>query len=259
MPLATPIPYYGGKARLAKRFVELMPEHRYYLEPYSGSAAVLLAKPPCEREVLNDLDGRLVNFWMMLRDHPKELIGLLKDTPYSEDEVRRAYEMSMDPLEDARRYFVTCTQTYNGGGTSQSSWSLSLTEGGWAPQSFQRTVDRLLDVSQRLKDVAVSNRDALKIIASFDREGAVIYADPPYVLSSRGGGEAYRHEQGDDHHRELAEVLEHSRACVLVSGYHSPLYDELFGHWETFEFPRHKTSAGGSTKPESIEVIWRKL
>jgi DNA adenine methylase len=259
--MRTVIPYYGGKARMAKRFVELMPKHKFYAEPYSGSAAVLLAKPKADREVINDLDVRLVKFWRVLRDRHQELAYSLFMTPYSEEEVRLSYEVSDDPLEDARRYFLSCTQTYNGGGTKASSWSLSLSEGGWAPESFHRSVARIYEVADRMRTVGVSNRDALTIIQHFDRRGAVIYCDPPYVISSRSGGDAYKHEQDDSHHKELAEALNNSQATILVSGYHSPLYDSLFDGWEVFEFDASKTSANTTKKkkPKAVEVIWRKM
>lgn len=258
--MRTVIPYYGGKARLSKRIAALMPEHRFYVEPYAGSAAVLLAKKKAEREVLNDLDGRLVNFWRVLRDRPDELAVQLFRTPYSEQEVILAREIAQDPLEDARRYFVACTQTYNGGGTKASSWSLSLTEGGWAPASFNNAVARLHLIADRLQSVAIAQRDALQLIQQFDRPDAVIYCDPPYVMGSRTGGKAYTHEQDDGHHRDLADLLARSKATVLVSGYHSPLYDDIFQDWEAIEFDTHKTSAStkNKKKPSATEVVWRK-
>lgn len=258
--MRTVIPYYGGKARLAKKIAALMPEHRFYAEPYSGSAAVLLAKEPAEREVINDVDGRLVNFWRVLRDNPQELTYKLLMTPYAEDEVVRARELSKDPVEDARRYFVLCTQTYNGGGTKASSWSLSLTEGGWAPSSFNNSAMRLHALAERMQHVAIAKRDAFQIIKQFDRTDAVIYCDPPYVVDSRSGGEAYRHEQDDSHHRELAKLLADSKATVLVSGYRSPLYEDIFGNWEAHEFETHKTSAStkDKKKPKAVEVVWKK-
>lgn len=245
---------------MSKRIAELMPAHRFYVEPYAGSAAVLLAKKPAEREVLNDIDGRLVNFWRVLRDRPDELAYKLFMTPYAEEEVKLARQVSEDPLEDARRYFVSCTQTYNGGGTKASAWSLSLTEGGWAPSSFNNAVVRLNLVADRLQRVAIAKRDALQLIRQFDKPDAVIYCDPPYVMESRSGGGAYRHEQDDGHHRDLASVLSESKATVLVSGYRSPLYEKLFKRWEAIEFETHKTSAGtkNKKKPEAVEVIWRK-
>jgi len=51
------------------------PEIWVYVEPYAGSAAVLFAKPRVPAEIINDLDGQVVNFFRLLRDHPAELAG----------------------------------------------------------------------------------------------------------------------------------------------------------------------------------------
>jgi DNA adenine methylase len=42
--LRTPISYYGGKQRLAARILKLFPQHRTYVEPFLGGAALFLAK-----------------------------------------------------------------------------------------------------------------------------------------------------------------------------------------------------------------------
>jgi DNA adenine methylase len=72
-----PTSYYGAKARLAPWIASLLPPHRTYVEAFAGSAAVLFAKPPSPTEVLNDLDGAVVNFFRVLRDHPDQLARAL--------------------------------------------------------------------------------------------------------------------------------------------------------------------------------------
>src|SRR4051794_15717834 len=72
-PLKPPIPYFGGKARIAPWIVSLMPPHRVYVEPFAGSAAVLFAKARATHEILNDVDGEVVNFFRVLRERPEDL------------------------------------------------------------------------------------------------------------------------------------------------------------------------------------------
>jgi DNA adenine methylase len=68
-----PIPYFGGKITLGPEIAGLLPPHLHYVEPYCGSLAVLLAKPPAAMETVNDLDRALVTFWRVLRERPEEL------------------------------------------------------------------------------------------------------------------------------------------------------------------------------------------
>src|SRR3954464_13322891 len=74
-----PRKWHGGKSYLARRIVSLMPRHLHYVEPYAGGLAILLARDPEDprlwldphrgvSEVVNDIDGRLTNFWRVLRD-----------------------------------------------------------------------------------------------------------------------------------------------------------------------------------------------
>jgi DNA adenine methylase len=71
--------WFGGKNYLAKQIIAVMPRHLHYVEPFFGSGTVLLARDPDDprlwlppykgvSEVVNDLCGRLINFWRVLRD-----------------------------------------------------------------------------------------------------------------------------------------------------------------------------------------------
>ena len=71
--LVPPFSYAGGKTTLAGRIVDLFPQHQH-IEPFAGSLAVLLAKPPSRLETVNDLDGAIVALWKTLRDQPDELM-----------------------------------------------------------------------------------------------------------------------------------------------------------------------------------------
>src|ERR1700719_2885645 len=73
-----PLPYIGGKNRLAKKIISLLPEHTTYVEPFAGGAQVLFHKPPSNVEVLNDLDFDIVNFFRVCQRHYEELIRYLR-------------------------------------------------------------------------------------------------------------------------------------------------------------------------------------
>src|SRR5581483_5983322 len=102
-PLKPPFTYFGGKLKLAERIAALLPSHQHYEEPFAGSLAVLLAKSPSPMETVNDLDGRLMSFWRVLRNRPGELERVCALTPHSRTEYLAAYEPAEDELESARR------------------------------------------------------------------------------------------------------------------------------------------------------------
>ena len=72
--LKAPFPYYGGKSSIASRIWDTIgPGIDTYIEPFCGSAAMLLAHPPMRTEIINDLDGHVTNFWRAIRDHPEDV------------------------------------------------------------------------------------------------------------------------------------------------------------------------------------------
>ncbi len=78
-----PLRYHGSKWRLAPWIIDRFPPHRLYCEPFGGGAAILLRMMPSEVEIYNDIDGRVVNFFRMVREQTSELMVQLLLTPYA--------------------------------------------------------------------------------------------------------------------------------------------------------------------------------
>ena len=76
MSLSAPFPYFGGKRRAAPLVWDALGDVGGYIEPFTGSAAVLLARPPLRGrrvETINDADGWLVNVWRAIRLQPGQV------------------------------------------------------------------------------------------------------------------------------------------------------------------------------------------
>src|SRR5207247_770529 len=83
--------YYGGKVSHLDFILPLLPMHfTHHCEPFGGSAAVLINRPPSPVETYNDLDGEVVNFFECLRDHGDKLIHAISLTPFSRQELVQA-------------------------------------------------------------------------------------------------------------------------------------------------------------------------
>ena len=76
----------GSKWTLAQQIINILPDHRIYIEPFLGSGAVFFNKTPSFTEILNDLDGDIFNMFKCLRDQPEELAHMIELTPYSREE-----------------------------------------------------------------------------------------------------------------------------------------------------------------------------
>lgn len=262
---APPMAYYGGKTRLAARIAALLPAHEHYVEPFAGSLAVLLAKKPSRMETVNDLDDLLMTFWRVLREKPGELARACALTPHSRAEYladRSADAAGLEDLDDVERARLVWVMISQGraGTIRKTGWRMYVDPAGSShgmPLYLEAYVKRMAAVAERLHRVSLECRPALEVIASYGSvSSCCLYVDPPYVGSSRtDGGGGYRLEmKGDAEHEELLTALLACRASVVLSAYHSDLYDRMLADWHRVEIP---TMTGqGRTNHARTEVIW---
>ncbi|MBE9067902.1 DNA adenine methylase [Leptolyngbya cf. ectocarpi LEGE 11479] len=251
--------YFGGKWRIAPWIINHLPEHRVYCEPYGGAFSVGLRKSPAAVEILNERNPNVVNFFQMLKAWPRELITALDVSPRTQAEFEKCKVIEGDTLEQARRFYLQCQMSFsNGGGRWSSGTStarLRLVE--------DQNCDYLLAVSRRLANVQIEHGLAETAIAIHDSAHTLFYVDPPYVQSVRGSKDSrhingaprrqYAYEMIDDDHRQLAAILRHCYGMVVLSGYRSDLYDELYPDWQRIE-RKVRTSSRG----QRVECLWIK-
>lgn len=255
-----PMAYFGGKQTLSERIVALLPAHLHYVEPFAGSLAVLLAKQPSRMETVNDISQDLVTFWRVLRERGADLEVVCAATPHSRAEyeaVLRA-EPADDDIEVARRVWVLLSQGRGAALGRTTGWRYYVGGPGSKlsmPGYLEAYRKRLGACCDRLAQVSLECRPALDIVAEYGRDQqTLIYADPPYLGSTRNETARYGHEmRTESQHRELAEALHACRAAVVLSGYHSPLYDELYAGWDRVTFAARTTQGGDSAR---TEVLW---
>jgi len=252
-----PVAYFGGKATIAAQIAALLPRHEHYVEPYGGSLAVLLAKPPSRMETVNDIDQDLMTFWRVLRDRPADLERACALTPHARAEHHAAYAPAPDDVERARRVWVRLTQGRSGA-LRPTGWRHYQDPAGPGPSMpgyLRAYVGRMHAAAERIAAVSLECRPALEVIEAYGRHrGVLIYADPPYLGSTRAGSR-YRHEMtADADHAALAAALRSCRAAVVLSGYDSPLYADLYAGWHRHEIRAH-TGNGADSKTRT-EVLW---
>lgn len=253
-----PIPYFGGKQMLANRIVDQFPAHSHYVEPFAGSLAVLLAKPQSKMETVNDLDGELVNFWRVLRDRTNDLLQVCSLTPHSRAEHAGAYDLDHgDEVERARRVWVQLTQG-RGGTRRRTGWRNYEDPTGSTvsmPGYLRGYIDRMPPTATRLLDVSLECRPAVEMIRAYgEHDDVLIYADPPYLGSTRTSRQYVVEMSHRDEHEELAKALADCRAAVVLSGYSSPLYEDLYAGWHRVELDAFTGQAGNSGN--RTEVLW---
>jgi DNA adenine methylase len=258
--LRPPVKWHGGKYYLCHRIIEHLPPHNTYVEPFGGAASVLLNKARSPVEVYNDLDERITRLFRVIRNHGEELHRRLSLTPYSEVEFRDSDEPAGDEIEQARRDFVRWRLSLGGRGDS-FSFTLHRVRRGMADvvSGYLSMIDEQLPlIVERLRTVEIVCRPAVEVIRTWDGPETLFYCDPPYVPSTRheGSRSIYGCEMSEEDHRGLAAVLRACRGRVVLSGYPSPLYDELYGDWRSVQFDIANHAAGGTSKARKQEMLW---
>ncbi len=272
------IKWHGGKQYLADRIIDLMAPHVHYVEPFFGGGAVLLAKDGVGiSEVVNDLNGELMNFWAVLADPSwfQRMQRILEATPCSEgrfdlaalnDAKRRELwpdriPDDIDPVSRAVDFFILCRQSRAATFKDFTTLAKTRTRRGMneLPSAWLTAIEGLPSVHERLKRVVMLSRDALHVIRTQDGPAMLFYCDPPYLPETRATPDLYAKEMSKEQHAALLQQLAGIRGKFLLSGYDNELYRDFEKRcgWRRQEFELPNNAAGGDTKRRMIEVVWK--
>ena len=251
--MKTLLNYPGAKWGMAKQICSMMPAHRSYLEPFFGSGAVLFNKTPSPIETVNDVDGDVVNFFKVLRDNPEELFRLISMTPYSRDIFDDAHtNRGGTDMERAYKFAIRSKMGHGFKTYQKTGFKMDIQgrENSYAVNCWNRLPMDLFEAAARLKEVQIENRPALDLIGRFNYENVLIYADPPYLMSTRGGKQ-YKHEMTEQDHVELLDALKQHKGSVILSGYPHEMYDSELKGWSRITRKSYNQNADRRT-----EVLW---
>ncbi len=243
--------YPGSKWSMANWIISHMPEHETYLEPFFGSGAVLFSKLRSPLETVNDIDGEIVNLFKIIRERPEDLATAVRLTPHSREEYYNSYIEAEDDLERARKLIVRLWQGRGGKTAHRTGWRSMIEMNGPLPgREWLKFPHKITSVAERLIGVQIESQPAVELIKRYSRQNVLIYADPPYLLSTRTTS-SYKHEMSDQDHIELLETLLEHPGPVLLSGYENDLYNDYLKGWRK-ESKSAKAEAGASRQ----EILW---
>lgn len=271
-------PWFGSKRNLAPEIVRELGPHAAYWEPFCGSCAVLLAKPPASMETVNDLNGDLINLARVLKNEQtaQELWRRLRGMLMHEDlfheaaarwRARGQLQAPGSPDVDAAEDYMVCSWIGRNGVAGTDSYNqgfcLRYTKnGGHAATRWRSAVESIPKWHERLLAVTITNRCAFALISRIeDSPGLAIYVDPPYVEK----GANYIHDFGRKctdcgvfhDHEQLASLLgRFERARVVVSYYDHPEIRRLYDGWmrRSIEVTKAMASQGARDKDNKIKA-----
>lgn len=248
-------PYFGSKLSLLDHILPILPEHEHYVEPFGGSGAVLLNKPPSKIETYNDLDLDVVTFFRVLRQNPQELARQIEFTPYAREEYNLAkVPGDVSDIERARLFYIRIRQGFNATTLTYTGWRREKTasRGTSTPETWANSVPHVLDIVDRLKRVQIENLPAADLIKQLDSPSTLFYLDPPYVLQTRNYKKAYAYEMSNHQHKLLLKLITSLKGKVILSGYSHEIYEEMLSGWIRIDIPVRINSS----KAHRTERLW---
>lgn len=262
------IKFFGGKNGMFKEILEYFPEkgsYDTYIEPFGGSFGIGFHIPEDEIapiEIYNDLYDNVYSLFKVLSNESlfNEFKKLCDCTYYSEamraDFKDKLKDKCLTDLERAFYFFYVNRTSHNGiGGFSMNR--VIRRNMAKSVSDYLSTVDRLPEIHQRLSKVMVLHRDGMKLMDEYSSPNVFIYADPPYVLSTRSSAERYVVDMTDEDQERFIDTCINSKAKLLISGYDSDLYKRLTDNgFEKIQFTVNTIS--GNRKPKTkVETLWK--
>lgn len=208
--LAPPIARMGGKSKLRKKLIEMIPkDHTCYVEVFFGVGWVYFGKTPSQVEVINDIDQELINLFKMIKFHPEELERMLQYELSSRDsfsEYKQQLTKHMTEIQRATRFLYLISQSFASKGTT---YGYGTTKG---PAKHIFVTDNLLSLKERLKTTFIENLSYEKIFNKYDRAHTFFFCDPPYFET-----DGYAHEFTEEDHVALRDILKNIEGRFLLT------------------------------------------
>lgn len=256
--IKAPIAYYGGKQQLLPAILPLIPNHKKYVEPFLGGGAVYWGKPLSEYEVINDLDGFVVNFYQVLKSDFVALRTLVEATVYGRQSheqatVIRQSQAYFTPVQRAWAFYVLAN------GSMYASLDCPMKVSMNDPQIVRTFYSKVRafgpHLADRLSNTFVEQRDAIYVLEKHDGEGTFFFVDPPYFNSDMGHYTGYT----DNDFERLLSALLALKGKFILTCYPSDLLDRYAelanGNW-LVERREMQLSAGAKGK-RKVEVLVR--
>lgn len=240
--MATPIiPWLGGKRRLARSILERFPAHACYVEAFCGAAAIFFAKEPSEVEVLNDINGELVNLYRVIQHHIEEFARQFKWALSSRQVFeweRRKDPETLTDIQRAARFYYLQKHSF-GARVDGRSYGTATTSG---PRlNLLRLEEDLSQAHLRLHGVQVENLPWQEVVTRYDRPHTLFYLDPPYWQT-----EGYGVEFGFGEYERMAELARTIQGSLVISINDHPDIRRVFHGLHNEELGITYTVGGGA-------------
>ena len=185
------------------------------------------AKPPSDIEVLNDLNGEVINFYKTVKNQFKALQNRIKATLHSRQQYKDALVIYKNPhlfseVDRAWAFWVSTNQSFSA--NIGAGWKYDRKKNQVPKAIFHKRARFENHYAERLELVSLDCRDALEMIQKRDSKESFFYIDPPYFNADQGHYKGYTEAD----FQYLLDILVNIQGKFLLSSYPS----ELLTHYQ---------------------------
>jgi len=247
------VPWMGGKRRLAKHILPLFPEHTCYVEPFSGAAALFFMKKPAKSEIINDINGELMNLYRVVKYHRDALAEEINLMPVGRRQFQLYQSQPLEHLTDiqrAARFYYLQKTAFGGKVTGQHFGT--MTDRG--PRLNKRQFMEDFEAAQsRLIYTVIENLPWQDCVRRYDKQHTLFYCDPPYHKTAD-----YGVKFGLDQFEEMARLAKSIKGKMLISVNDLPEMREIYSGLNVSTVDITYTIGGnGRSKNKTAELIIR--
>ncbi|MDH4122361.1 MAG: DNA adenine methylase [Deltaproteobacteria bacterium] len=250
MPQKPIIPWIGGKRRLAKDILPLFPAHSCYVEPFCGAAALFFMKSPSKVEVINDINGDLVNLYRVVQHHLEELARQFKWLLVSRQQFDWYKQTPGEVHTDIQRAakFLYLQKMAFGAKVANRSFGTAVTT---PPRLNLTSLEEDLSVAHlRLARVTIEHLGWETCLDKYDRQDTLFFLDPPYWKT-----EGYGVDFTIENYYSLAGRLESMRGKGILTINNHPVMRKIFKTLKVEKVPIRYTVGGGKGVPAEELIV----
>ncbi len=251
-PIEPPFKWIGGKRRLAKEIIALMPtNYTQFYELFFGAGALTFHLQP-KNVVINDYNPELTNLYSIIKDNISELINVLntyqvsKEFFYTLRNIDRDKELfsKLTNIERASRFFyLTKYSFYSRMSLNKNSELMaSINQEAIEKTKLELQYPKLKAISDyfNYNNITILNKDCNIILDNITDKDSIVYLDPPYYLEKEKNGKCnyYSNIFDADSHEVLkssCDKLTEKGVRFLQSNSNCEFIRELYKDYEISE------------------------
>lgn len=194
----------GGKSRMLKHLLPMLPPHVCYCEPFAGGLAMLLAKPRSPVEVINDINGDLIALYLNVQKHLPEVLRQIQLVVSSRKLFHLFREQpGMTDIERGVRFLIRSRTCFAG---NIHSFAVCKTTGGGAAFSREGVAELIKAAHERLDRVVIEHVSYEHCFKNYDSRDTFHFIDPPYMGSQIDAYQAWDEKQMRHFRREIGRL-----------------------------------------------------